>query len=163
MSDLVTMDKTYLSRIQLRRRLIATETKNVVDCNPVATNAVRELYEWVFATYLPKRFPTMFILDEKPGKSSTGYLTNLITNESIPLEPPSDPVEALKILGSHVDDEFLILLPICDPNAAPICAIPTQTPTSPYYLHAFVLTFPSGFNTPQKLGLPLAGAGHENC
>jgi hypothetical protein len=167
LSDLVAIDKTYLSKIELRRKLIATETDNVLDCNPVATEAVRELYEWIFGTYLPKRFPTMFSLVpstfEKQSQisDSKGQLHNRVTGECIPLEPPNDPVEAMKTLGSHVDDEFLILLPISDPNAKPLCALPAQTPTCPYYLHAFILTFPSGFNTPQKLGLPLAGEYHE--
>lgn len=164
MSDLVAMDKTYLEKIRRRRDLIATETKSVVDRNPVAEDAVRELYDWIFGTYLPKRFPSMFTL--VPGYMSEkqsladgtgrGYLHNLVTNEHIPLEPPSDPVEALKTLGSHVDDEFLILLPTADPKATLRKTYPTQTPTTPYHLHAYILAFPSGFNTPQKFGLPLA-------
>jgi hypothetical protein len=152
LSDLVAVDKTYLAKIKLRRDLIANETKSVVECNPVATDAVRELYEWMFGVYLPRRFPTMFALSAEKL-----CLHNVVTNEYVDLEPPSDPIEALKTLGSHVDDDFLILLPITDPNAAPICAYPTQDSTTPYHLHAYVLTFPSGFNTPKKLGLPLAG------
>jgi hypothetical protein len=158
------VDKTYLDKIKLRRDLIANEANNVVGCNPVATDAVNELYEWVFSVYLPRRFPTMFSLlpvsptnGEKYGHVSKGYLRNRVTDEHISLQPPSDPVEALKILGSHVDDEFLILFPTPDPKATPTRAYPTPDPPSPYHLHAYVLTFPSGFNTPKKLGLPLAG------
>ncbi len=35
--------------------------------------------------------------------------------------------------------------------------VPSTEPKEVYHLHAFVLVFPSGFNTPKKLGLPLAG------
>jgi hypothetical protein len=158
------MDKTYLDKIKLRRELLATQTKNVVECNPVASDAVLELYEWIVGVYLPKRFPTMFSLSpsqthsgEKDHAQSKGYLHNLVTDERIPLDPPSDPVEALKVLGSHVDTDFLILLPTPDPNAAPMRVYPTPDPEFPHHLHAYMLAFPSGFNTSKKLGLPLAG------
>jgi hypothetical protein len=161
------VDKTYLEKIKLRRQLIATENKNVVDCNPVASEAVMELYEWIFGVYLPKRFPSMFSLvppvspnmpkSEKYDGRSKGYLHNLVTDEHIPLKAPSDPIEALKMLGSHVDDEFTILLPTPDANAAPKRAYATPDPEYPYHLHAYLLAFPSGFDTSKKMGLPLAG------
>jgi hypothetical protein len=135
-----------------------------VKTNPVATDAVRELYEWTFGVYLPKRFPNMFsllpqeALDSKNAHGhATGYLHNLVTNEHIPLEPPLDPVEALKVLGSHVDNDFLLLLPTPDADAVPTRVFPTPDPPFPYHLHAYILTFPSGFNTAKKFGLPLAG------
>jgi hypothetical protein len=162
------MDKTYLERIKLRRQVIAMETKNVVEVNPVATDAVKELYEWVIGVYLPKRFPNMFsllpheVLEGKQADGQAGgYLHNLVTDEHIPLVSPLDPVEALKILGSHVDNDFLLLLPTPDPNATLIRVNPTPDPPCPYYLHAYILTFPSGFNTSKKFGLPLAGMSSQ--
>ncbi|KAF2432693.1 hypothetical protein EJ08DRAFT_108644 [Tothia fuscella] len=154
LSDSIALDKTYLDRIKLRRELIATQTNSVVEANPVASDAVKELYQWIFGVYLPKRFPTMFSLDCE----EKGLLRNKVTSEIIPLDAPADSVEALKILGSHVDTELLILLPTADANAAPIRVYPTQDPmATPYHLHAYMLTFPSGFDTPKKLGQTLAG------
>jgi hypothetical protein len=94
---------------------------------------------------------------EKHDSRSKGYLHNLVTDEHVSLDAPRDPIEALKILGSHVDNDFLILLPTPNANAAPIRAYPTPDPEFPYHLHAYFLAFPSGFDTSQKLGLPLAG------
>ena len=93
-------------------------------------------------------------------------MKNLVTNEFVPLEPP-EPEECLKIIGRHVDCEFTILLPTANPHAKPLCALPTTERKEVYHLHAFVLTFPSGFTTRQKLGMPLAGMipreGRECC
>jgi hypothetical protein len=159
LSDLVAIDKTYLERIKDRRNLIATRCEDVIRCNPVAKEAVDELYAWVFSTYLPQRFPTMFELVFSE-KGTSRYLKNRVTNEQIPLEAPETPIESLKTLGRHIDNDFLFLLPTSSPS-------PTQTQTKihpatkedvdiiKYHLHAFTLCNPSGFNTVLKLGLPL--------
>ena len=133
----------------------------MIGFNSVAGDAVNELYEWVFRKYLPRRFPTMFSIE--PGVKATGkgltcqHVRNLVTSERIPLDPPTDPREALKTLGAHVDCDLLLLLPTENPQAKLIRIEPSPHLKTPYYLHAFVVTFPSGFNTPKKLGLPLAG------
>lgn len=157
LSDLVAVDKTYLNRIKDRRDLIATRYEDVIGCNSIAKDAVDELYTWIFSTYLPKRFPTMFAL-VRAEKGPSRYLLNRVTNEHIELTPPSDPVDSLKTLGRHIDNEFLLLLPTASPNSpiTPHKILPTQTPEEPYHLHAFTLCYPSGFDTVQKLGLPLA-------
>lgn len=155
MSELIDMDKTYRDKVMLRRQLLEENLDSVAECNPVATDAVYELYEWIFRTYLPKRYPSMFSLITAEKGS---YLLNGVLNEQVPLDPPpSTPLECLKTLGLHIDDEFLLLLPNSNPNdLKPPRATPTPTPHHPYHLHAYVLCFPSGFNTPSKLGLPLA-------
>lgn len=159
LSDLVAVDKTYLDRIKDRRDLIATRCDDVVRCNPIAKDAVDELYTWIFSIYLPKRFPTMFSLVPSE-KGPSKYLLNRITNENVDLTPSPDPIESLKTLGRHIDNEFLILLPTASPTpSAPPPQkkiLPTQTPGEAYHLHAFTLCYPSGFDTVQKLGLPLA-------
>lgn len=163
LSELLVMDKTYGAKIELRRRIIETNEQDVVACNSVAREAVAELYEWIFGTYLPRRFPETFIIKHSgyhsshSEKGNDAVLHNTITSDLIPLTAPSDPIAALKTLGAHVDAEFAILLPVSNPNAPPPPRImPTDTPLTPYYLHAFVLCFPSGFNTPKKLGMKLA-------
>ncbi|KAF2633607.1 hypothetical protein BU25DRAFT_444301 [Macroventuria anomochaeta] len=137
LSDLVAMDKTYHSRIQIRRKLLTTEHHEVLDANPKAFPAVFELYKWLSQTYLPRRFPTMFT------STPTGLL-NKTTNETLPLIP-SSAADALELMGSHIDDEFFFLLPSGQPEDE-----------GKYRLEAFITCFPSGFNTRSKLGLLLA-------
>lgn len=135
------MDKTYHPRIQLRRGLIETDEYDVVACNPKAHDAVFELYHWLTLTYLPRRFTDYFALNARNKYRSQTALINNLTREQISLQPPSA-LTALKILGTHIDTEFLLLLP--------------NPTTGKYHLEAFINCFPSGFNTRSKLSLPLA-------
>ncbi|KAJ8106054.1 hypothetical protein OPT61_g9796 [Boeremia exigua] len=137
LSDLVAMDNTYRSRIQVRRELLADTHHEVIGTNPKASPAVFELYTWLTQTYLPSRFPTMFTT------TPTGLL-NKITYETLP-PTPSSATHALEIIGAHIDDEFLILLPSSQPEDE-----------GKYRLEAFLTCFPSGFRTRNKLGLLLA-------
>lgn len=136
-SDLVAMDKTYRERIQIRRKLLADEYHEVLGNNPRAATAVLEMYSWLTHTYLPSRFPTMFA-------SIPAGLLNKVTEEILPLSPSST-AHALELVCSHVDDEFLFLLPSS-----------ASEDGGKYRLEAFVNCFPSGFNTRSKLGLLLA-------
>lgn len=156
MSELIDMDKTYRDQILLRRQIIEEQGNNVVGCNPIATAAVYELYNYIFGAYLPKRYPSMFVMVETEKRS---YTLNRVMKEEIPLVPiPTSATECLSILGSHIDTDFSILLPSNEPYAHdPPRAEPTSTPPHPYHLHAFSLIFPAGFNTLHKLGLSLAG------
>jgi hypothetical protein len=90
------------------------------------------------------------------GLTEKGYLLNRVLNEQISLTPPVNPLDCLKVLGSQVDTDFLFLLPTSDPNGKPFRVLPTPDQPCPYHLHAYVLCFPSGFNTPKKFGLSLA-------
>ncbi|KZM26362.1 hypothetical protein ST47_g2462 [Ascochyta rabiei] len=137
LSELVVMDKTYHERIKIRRKLLAEEHHEVLGTNPKATPAVLEIYKWLTHTYLPERFPTLFNL------TSTGLL-NKTTQESLPLTADSA-AHALELMGSHINDDFLFLLPSDTPEDA-----------GKYRLEAFVTCFPSGFRTRSKLGLVLA-------
>lgn len=144
MSELVTMDNIYLDRINLRRQLIREREKDVLAANPVIFPAILEFHTWMFGTYLPKRYSSMFQLSS-PSESEKGpYLLNLVTSDRIPIHP-SDPLAALRHLGAHIDTDFLFLLPSLDPADA-----------SQYRLEGFITCFPSGFNTPHKLNLLLA-------
>jgi hypothetical protein len=167
MSELVLMDQTYDEKIALRRRLIGEHGEDVVACNPVARDAVLELYAYLFETYLPRRFPSMFALQstKKVDEEETvRVVKNLVTGDEFPLDLETSDMdsatEGLRRIGRHVDGEFAILLPSSNPEANPFRTEPTTEPEQVYHLHAFVLVFPSGFNTPGKLGLPLAGKLH---
>ena len=136
------MDNTYLDRIQLRRAIIESHSASTVACNPIAEPAVLELYTWIFGAYLPRRFPRTFQL-----LPQSAHLHNVATNTNIPLRPASAST-ALRTLGENVDTDFLLLLPE-PPTSANVLPI--------YHLQAFVVCFPSGFSTCEKLGQSLSG------
>jgi hypothetical protein len=135
-SELIEMDSTYLTRILLRRQIMADNPTTTLNATPKITPAIAEFYSWILTTYLPTRYPTMFIL--LPNHT----LQNLVTNESIPLLPPPSPVEALKIIGGHIDSDILFMLPSSKENEG-------------YILEGFVVCFPSGFDTSAKSGMTL--------
>lgn len=112
-----------------------------IRCNLVCTQAVLELHDWIFGTYLPTRFPSTYKLASSPKQS----LYNKASATSAPLHPET-PIQALRALGEHVDTDFLLLMP--SSKAADGSAI--------YHLQAFVCCCPMGFSLRQKLGLPLA-------
>lgn len=136
------MDNTYLSRMHLRRELIEAHHASTVHSNTVAEPAVLEFHSCMTKKYLPIRFPTIF----RPRSAQTGpELYNAVSNSSLPLHP-SSATSALASLGEHIDTDFLFLLPHR-----------TAADGSPvYHLEAFVTCFPSGFNTREMCGLPLA-------
>jgi hypothetical protein len=131
------MDRTYHERIQVRHNLIKNEHHEVIGSNAKADEAVFELYTWLITTYLPTRFSTMFT-------ATTSGLLNQVTNEILPYTP-SSAAHALELLGSHIDNDFLILLPSS-----------AYSDSGKYRLEAFVTCFPSGFRTRSKLGLLLS-------
>jgi hypothetical protein len=162
MSELIQMDNTYLSRIRLRRQIMDSHAEATLATNPVAEPATFELYEWLVGTYLPRRFPTCYELvnvekvsgdtvsvQQVQQRNEPTHLLNKITCEHIPLQATS-PLTALRTLGSHIDTDFLILLPKQTEGDE------ENEPQTVYHLEAFSTTFPSGFSTLSKLGLPLS-------
>lgn len=103
-SELIQMDKTYLSRLKTRKQIMQDHRDIVLQASSGVQSAVDELYVYLTSTYLPRRFPTMFSRTEE-------YLENLVTGEKIPLVPNADAVKTLELLGENVDEDFLILLP----------------------------------------------------
>lgn len=76
----------------------------VVGAIPQGKPAVQELYTFLMSDYLPSRFPSMFSLDQDKR-----MFRNAVTGKSSPVIPPSDPVEALRILGETVEDDMFLL------------------------------------------------------
>ena len=130
------MDETYLTRLALRKQIIQDHRHIVLQCHPGAKSAVDELYTYITYIYLPRRYPTMFALSP-----ATHNLQNLVTGDKIPLKPSADPIQSLKTLGENIDEEFTLMLPSPDGDG--------------YSLQAYILCFPSGFNTLQKFGMKL--------
>ena len=73
-------------------------------CTPHGTEAVHELYTYLITSYLPQRFPTAFQLSQ-----DNSSLKNNIKDVSVPTTPPADGAEALRILGTTVEEELFLL------------------------------------------------------
>ena len=146
LSQLLEIDNTYLDRMRLRKSLMDEHPETTVQCNSGCEPAVLELYEWLFGTYLPRRFPAMYKIvspNQMPANSKTdgARLHNMVADKYIGLHPTSAK-DALYTLGEHVDTDILVLLPSS-----------TATDSSPiYHLEAFDVCFPSGFVTAEKTG-----------
>lgn len=97
------MDWNYKDRILERRQLILQHPSIVVGAIPQGKAAVQEVYEHLMSDYLPRRFPTMFTMES--GK----ILRNHTTGAAFSLASPEDPIQALKILGETVEDDFFLL------------------------------------------------------
>lgn len=135
--ELIAVDETYESRIQLRRQILR-DHPSTMGVRRGGEAAIYEFYEWMTAVYLPRRFPTMYSLSE--GEKGS-HLYNRATEETIPLRPTSVR-EALRTLGAHVDTDFLFLQ--------------RSSEDDKYHLEGFQTCFPNGFSSLEKLGLPLA-------
>ena len=59
---------------------------------------LNELYEYLVQAYLPQRYPTMFRIN-----SSTNFVKNVITNDTLPLRAPSDRSLTLQLINRNVD------------------------------------------------------------
>ncbi|OTB06226.1 hypothetical protein M426DRAFT_9717 [Hypoxylon sp. CI-4A] len=128
-SDLIVIDRNYLSRIEERRRTMDNHRKHTLGCLPVAIEAVQEVYSYLLGEYLPVRYPTIFTRDEKSFR-------NRVTSVSLPLLPPEDPIVALRSLGETVEDDMFFL---------------RETPEG-HECTAFVCCCPSGFDPAEKIG-----------
>lgn len=92
------MDKTYLSRLSLRKQLLAkhpdvVRAVNIQDQDPQTNDEIWDaIYEWyafVMGTYLPTRYPTMFRL-LRPSNSNDNKGTqveSLVTGLKVPVDP----------------------------------------------------------------------------
>ncbi|CAM1508670.1 Fc.00g055180.m01.CDS01 [Cosmosporella sp. VM-42] len=132
------MDQQYVERIRQRREILV-QYPGALGCVDSGAGMVAELYVFLITHYLPRRYPTMFKIDKL-----TSTLHNLVLREKLPLQPPEDPIAALRIIALSVDEDFLMLLPSPDGDG--------------YSLQAFVWMYPVGFDPADKLGIKLRDA-----
>lgn len=130
-SQLITMDKNYLDRVTLRRKILAEEGNTVHGCLPTGNEAVQELHDYLLGEYLPTRYPTMFQLS-----SDKETFLNLVTGRDHPTKTSGNTSAALKVIAETVEDEMFLL---------------RQTPEG-HFVDAFLCCFPSGFDPSEKLG-----------
>ncbi len=145
-SDLITIDRDYLDRVTSRRALIVAHPSTVMGTTPRGENAVRELYAYLLRDYLPVRYPSIFKLSTALHPDGTSHTTfvNTVTDLEAPVFPiPEDPLEAIRILGETVEEDFFLLLPrekYSDEGGGEHEAV------------AFLCCHPSGFDPSKLLG-----------
>jgi hypothetical protein len=130
-SELIVIDSNYLDRVTERRQIMADKGSTVVGSLPDGLAAVQELYGYLLETYLPVRYPTLFVLS-----SGRRFFRNKVTGLRVPLAPPGDALAALRVLGETVEDDLFLL---------------RQTPDG-HQMVAFVCCHPSGFDPSSKMG-----------
>ena len=148
-SELLLMDKNYEDRIKYRRGILEAHHEIVVGIHEEdrVRPAVCELYTFLFGTYLPRRYPSMFKLHRAIYEDGQEFMTeNLVTGELFPAQAKStSTVALLETMGRQIDEDFLILLPE-----------ETVEQDAKYVLQAYITICPSGFNPREKLGKKLA-------
>ncbi|PYH69122.1 proline-specific permease [Aspergillus vadensis CBS 113365] len=159
LSELIQIDKHYLSRITLRTKLIQDKRASVLGASPRSIPAVKELYYFLMNDYLPQRYSTIFqrvstTTSTSASAPTTSMLRNTVTGETIPTTPPTDAKEALAIIGRQVEEDFLLLLP---PQPSSIQDDDKKEGTNKQMtLEAFIGCFPNGFNWAEKFRKSLA-------
>lgn len=98
------IDNDYLSRVGERRTIMRHHISVVMGSLHSGYDAIQELYTHLLRDYLPKRYPTMFAL----SPDATEFVNNA-TNFRVPMQPPSQPLDAFRILGETIDDDLLLL------------------------------------------------------
>lgn len=171
-SALIPLDKTYKSRLALRRDLLESYPDVVLGVDdpsdPRIRLAVDEYYTFILGTYLPTRYPGVFQLHPGTGTVGEGktqiptqMLENRATGEFWPVSTPDTDTGTgtgtktqLSILSRLIDEDILFLLPSSPPGAG--AGAGPGPGEEKYSLKAYSTCFPSGFNPAQKLGLRLA-------
>ena len=149
-NDLLLFDQTYLERLPLRQSLLEQYPKEVIgvadDSNARIRLAVEELYNYLFKTYLPCRYPSLFKLCDE-----SGMVQNLVTYKTMATElgQPTPLREALVLIAENIDEDFFILLPHKKEDQV-------DSKDDVYVLEAYAACFPSGFKPKDKIGKRLA-------
>lgn len=134
--ELINIDRDYGPRLSLRSSLLTRFPHLTVQCSENATFAVQELYSFLVADLLPRNFPELLEQD-----LDSDFLRHSETGQNVPKEPPASGIEALRALGTIVDEDLMIL------QACP--------KTGEYRLQAYVVCFASGFALPGLIGKSL--------
>jgi hypothetical protein len=151
-NDLLVFDQSYLERLPLRQSLLEQYSDEVVgvtdESNARIRIAVEELYTYLFKTYLPARYPSLFKLCSDCGSH---HVQNVITQKTIATElgKSSSLCEALALIAENIDEDFFILLPHKR-------EVQGDSKDDVYVLEAYAACFPSGFKPKDKIGKKLA-------
>lgn len=150
-NELLLFDQSYSERLNLRESLLQQNFDDIVgvanESNSRIQLAVQELYDYLFQTYLPVRYPSIFKPYKGKGSSPT-MVQNVVTGQILPMTM-ADSMSlrvALETITKNVDEDFFILLPQKQGKSS----------EDVYVLEAYAACFPSGFKPKEKIGKKLA-------
>lgn len=133
--DWIRIDRNYLERTALRKKLVADHPEICVGTSEIANPAIRELYEEVMLDLLPKRFPTMFRIK---GDMFHNFVTGGRHRISSAL---LDHASMLQHLAENVEEDFYFMVPDAQGE---------------FVLQGFVACFPQGLLPSAKVGMSVS-------
>ncbi|PHH72613.1 hypothetical protein CDD80_4411 [Ophiocordyceps camponoti-rufipedis] len=128
-SELITIDRGYLDRVNIRRNLLCEHGNMLHGCAAGGEDGVREVYEYLMRQYLPARFPTIFALTDK-GRQ----IRNKVTGRTHPTAM-ADAEASLRAIGETVEEDMFLV----------------RETAGCHRSVAFICCFPAGFNPSTKL------------
>lgn len=139
--------------MEYRKSIMGKHGHHVVDVkdDERIRPAIMEYYTFMLGTFLPLRFPSVFKIHEADFEQGKAFmLHNEVTGTLYPVHAgqQAPTKRLLETLGRTVDEDILFLLPESEKEDAK------------YVLQGFIVAYPSGFDTAEKLGKRLA-AIHE--
>lgn len=133
--DWIRIDRKYLERTALRKKLLAEHPEVCVGTSEIANPAIRELYEEVMLDLLPKRFPSMFRI-----KGDTFH--NVVTGTRHRISSTLlDHTSMLRHLAENVEEDFYFMVPDAQDE---------------FVLQGFVACFPQGLLPSAKVGMSVS-------
>lgn len=133
--DYIVLDKNYINRTKVREKTLRELPDEIMVFNEIATDAVREYYDYVMRFFLT-RFPMIFYIKEN-------QIYNSAKEQFLPKEAGDlDPKDLMKILNSNLEDDYIILL--------------KDKPDGEFILRASATGFPNGFHPLHNLNRELS-------
>lgn len=133
--DWIRIDRNYLERTALRKKLLAEHTDICVGTSETANPAVRELYEEIMLDLLPKRFPSMFGIKGDMFHNLANGTRHCISSAL------QDHASMLRHLAENVEEDFYFMVPDAQDE---------------FVLQGFVACFPQGLLPSAKVGLSVS-------
>ena len=133
--DWIRIDRSYLERTALRKKLLADHPEICVGTSEMANPAIHELYEEVMLDLLPRRFPTMFRIE---GDMFYNFVTGGRHRISSAL---LDHASMLQHLAENVEEDFYFMVPDAQDE---------------FVLQGFVACFPQGLLPSAKVGMSVS-------
>ena len=131
-SELIEIDNRLRERLKIREDIL-TSRNDSVQALSASKAAVDELYHFLTSYYLPQRYPYLFeVCSLRNALLNTAYGTRHS------LSAATCPRKTLSMLGTIIDEDFMILLPATDGDG--------------YILGAYLTCFASGFAISSILG-----------
>ena len=133
--DWIRIDRHYLERIALHKKLLSDHPEICLGISEIAHPAIRELYEEVMLDLLPKRFPSMFRIKGDMFHNVVTGTRHCISSALL------DHASMLRHLAENVEEDFFFMVPDAQDE---------------FVLQGFVASFPQGFLPSARVGMSVS-------